>query len=104
MKGLVHQSDAISELRRLLEIRRRQVICAFATGWAAGMCIIELLRVLKIIPEPIGWAIVGGFGLPIGVFSLIGSEIRIRKAVSHIVLEDTALQEWEQDCDPRAIE
>jgi len=101
MKALVRQNTVVSEFLRLLEIRRRQVISAFATGWAAGMCVIELLRVLKVVPEPIGWAIVGGLGAPIGIFSIIESEIRIRKAVSRIVSEiEAGPQQPEQNGTP----
>ena len=101
MKALVRQNTVVSELLRLLEIRRRQVMSAFVTGWAAGMCIIELLRVLKVVPEPIGWAIGFGMLVPFGIFSLIGSEIRIRKALSRIVSEmEAGPQQPEQNGTP----
>ena len=66
-------------LQLVLEIRRRQVVAAFVFGLLLGMFIIEILRVSRVLPDPIGYAVAAGLLAILALPSVLLGEFQLRR-------------------------
>lgn len=82
-------AEFAQEILGLFELRRRQVISALACGFLAGVFVIEVLRVSKVLREPIGYAVLAGILAALGLLLLLFTELRIRKTLRHLLEDGT---------------
>ena len=68
-------------LQLVLKIRRKQVIAAFVFGFLMGMFVVEVLRISRVIPDPIGYAVGAGLLAISALPSALLGELQVRRLI-----------------------